>query len=126
MKYQPRLICLDDFSLAVRPTPPAGMHRADIVAAVKKTGTNLRQLALSHGFGASTLRAALYKPHPRAQRLIAETIDKPLHELWPQWFDTNGRRIAARSPRSPLFHDSRLGVDPNRVRSLQDSGVKNA
>lgn len=69
------------------------MHHADIVAAVKKSGTNLRQLALSSGFGESTLRAALHKPHPRAQRLIAETIGKPLHEIWPQWFDVNSARI---------------------------------
>ena len=73
-----------------------GMHHADIVAAVKKSGTNLRQLALANGFGQSTLRAALHKPHPRAQRLIAETIGKPLHEIWPQWFDVDGARIGGR------------------------------
>ena len=74
-----------------------GMHHADIVAAVKKAGTNLRQLALSAGFGESTLRAALHKPHPRAQRLIAETIGKPVHEIWPQWFDVSGARIGLRA-----------------------------
>lgn len=72
-----------------------GMHHADIVAAVKKVGTNLRQLAIANGFGQSTLRAALHKPHPRAQRLIAETIGKPVHEIWPQWFDADGARIGA-------------------------------
>lgn len=85
------------------------MHRADIVAAIKKRGTNLRKLALSHGFGASTLRAALYKPHPRAQRLIAETIGAPLHEIWPDWFDADGRRISARSLRPlPLSPTTRV------------------
>ncbi len=75
-----------------------GMHHADIVAAVKKAGTNLRQLALSSGFGESTLRAALHKQHPRAQRLIAKTIGKPVHEIWPQWFDVSGAPI--RAPRA--------------------------
>ena len=74
--------------------PKPGMHHADIVAAVRKTGTNLRQLALRSGFGESTLRAALHKQHPRAQRLIAETIGKSVHEIWPQWFDAFGQRIA--------------------------------
>ncbi|MFT4098467.1 MAG: helix-turn-helix domain-containing protein [Rhodoblastus sp.] len=74
------------------------MHPADIVAAVKKAGTSLRQLGLSGGFGESTLRAALHKQHPRAQRLIAQTIGKPLHEIWPQWFDVTGAPI--RAPRA--------------------------
>lgn len=78
-----------------RRSPKPGMHPADIVAAVKKAGTSLRQLGLSGGFGESTLRAALHKQHPRAQRLIAETIGKPLHEIWPQWFDANGAPIRA-------------------------------
>lgn len=78
-----------------------GMHSADIVAAVKKTGTNLRQLALKNGFAASTLRAALHKPHPRAQRLIATTIGKSVHEIWPQWFDATGERIRPRPARHP-------------------------
>ena len=69
----------------------------------------MRQLALGHGFGASTLRAALYKPHPRAQQLIAETIGAPLHEIWPQWFDADGRRIGARSPHpSPTSPTTRV------------------
>ena len=74
------------------------MHHADIVAAVKKVGTNLRQLAISEGFGESTLRAALHKQHPRAQRLIAKTIGKSVHEIWPQWFSADGARI--RAPRA--------------------------
>ncbi len=71
------------------------MHSADIVAAVKKSGTSLRRLGLDHGFGASTLRAALHKPHPRAQALIAKTIGMPLHEIWPEWFDETGARVGA-------------------------------
>ena len=74
-----------------------GMHPADIVAAVKKKGTNLSQLSLANGFGESTLRAALKKPHPRAQRLIAETIGVPMHQIWPQWFDASGQRIGSGS-----------------------------
>ncbi len=78
------------------------MHPADIVAAVRKSGTNLSRLALANGFGESTLRAALKKPHARAQRLIADTIGRSVHELWPQWFDASGRRIGAGSrSRSP-------------------------
>lgn len=76
------------------------MHAADIVAALKKCGTNLSRLGLDHGFGESTLRAALHKPHPRAQALIANTIGKSLHEIWPQWFTPSGARIAGCRPGS--------------------------
>ena len=86
------------------PVPAKGMHPADIVAAVKKCGTNLRQLALCNGFGASTLRAALHKPHPRAQKLIADTIGIPVHKIWPKWFDASGARLTRRIP-------------PDRIRS---------
>ncbi len=89
---------------------PQGMHPADIVAAVKKKGTNLSRLALANGFGESTLRAALKKPHVRAQRVIAATIGRPVHEIWPQWFDAQGRRIAAGSrSRSPKVAGSAAG-----------------
>lgn len=87
--------------MSPRPTP-AGMHPADIGAALKKRGTNLTRLALENGFGESTLRAALKKPHPRAQKLIAEAIGVPVHRIWPQWFDASGDRIGAGSrSRSP-------------------------
>ena len=68
------------------------MDNADIVAAVKKAGSNLRQLSLRHGFAASTFRAALHRPHPRANRLIAEFIGVGVHEIWPHWFTSSGIR----------------------------------
>ncbi len=77
----------------VQADEPPGMHPADIVASVRKMGTNLSRLALENGLGSSTLRVALLKPHPRANRLIARTIGKTVHELWPLWFDTSGKRI---------------------------------
>lgn len=71
---------------------PEPWHNADIVAAVRKAGTNLRQLSLQSGFAASTFRAALHKPHPRANRIIARVIGREVHEIWPQWFTATGAR----------------------------------
>lgn len=96
------------------------MHSADIVAEVKKAGTSLRQLGLAHGFAASTLRAALHKPHPRAQRLIAQTIGRDVHEIWPLWFDASGARVdlkkLARSrqskPSTTRVRESNLTASP--------------
>ncbi len=37
---------------------------------------------------------ALIKPHPRANAAIAEFLELPLNELWPQWFDEDGKLIS--------------------------------
>lgn len=75
-----------------RKSDPQPWHNADIVAAVRKAGSNLRQLSLANGFKASTFRSALHRCHPRANRLIADFIGVRVHEIWPQWFMANGER----------------------------------
>jgi Ner family transcriptional regulator len=70
--------------------PNAGWHHADIVAAVKKKGSNLSRLSLANGLADSTLRAALQQPRTRSNRIIATFIGVPMHELWPDWFDADG------------------------------------
>ena len=66
--------------------PPPGMHRADIIAAVRKRGTNLNELSRMHGYAVSTLRASITKRHPRAHKIIARVIGKRLHEIWPEFY----------------------------------------
>lgn len=68
------------------------MHREDIKAAVRKRGTTLKELALSAGLSESACRKALDVPSPRAEALIAECIDKPLHKIWPDRYDERGGR----------------------------------
>jgi Ner family transcriptional regulator len=77
--------------------PKKGWHHADIVAAVRKKGTNLRQLSLANGKAESTLRAALLYPRTPSNRIISEFIGVPLHKLWPTWFDPDGNLIVSRN-----------------------------
>jgi Ner family transcriptional regulator len=70
--------------------PNTGWHRADIVAAVRKKGSNLRQLSVANGLAESTLRAALLKPSRPSCRIIATFIGVPMHVLWPDRFDSIG------------------------------------
>ena len=74
-----------------------GWHPAQIVAAVRMKGSNLAQLGLANGKADSTLRAALLKPRRPSNKIIADFIGVPLHELWPAWFDVNGALIGSRS-----------------------------
>ena len=69
-----------------------GWHPADIVAALRKKGTNLNRLAEASDLSRSSVRKALRRVHPRANRLIAEAIGVDLHTIWPDWFDKAGTR----------------------------------
>lgn len=82
-------------------TNQPGWHRIDIIAAIHKRGMSLVRLSTLHDYAESTLRAALQKPHTRANRIIAEFIGVPMHELWPAWFDLSGRLIAPSDPAQP-------------------------
>jgi Ner family transcriptional regulator len=73
---------------------PENKHPEDIKAAVRKTGVSLAELARNHGLDESTTRAALRRPQPSGNRAIAEHLNKPLHELWPEWFDAADNRIS--------------------------------
>lgn len=68
------------------------MHREDIKAAVRKTGTTLKAIALEGGLSESACRKALDVPSPRAEALIAAHLKRPLHCLWPDRYDKRGGR----------------------------------
>jgi len=73
-----------------------GWHRADIMAAVRKGGSSLAGIGREAGLARATMVWALVRPHERANRAIAEFLDVPLHDLWPQWFDADGKLISRR------------------------------
>lgn len=60
------------------------MHRADIVAALRKKGWSLRELSRQNGLSAGTLKAALDRPYRKAESIIAAAIDLAPEEIWPQ------------------------------------------
>ncbi len=78
-------------------TPELGLHKEDIKAAVRKTGITLRQLALDNGLCEAATRLTLISPRLDADRAIAQCIGKPLHEIWPDRYDRNGKRIYKKS-----------------------------
>ena len=62
-------------------------HRQDIIAAVRKRGTSLAQLATDHGYDRGTLTRSLYsKRYPKAHAIIAAFLGQSRHELWPHWY----------------------------------------
>lgn len=74
-------------------------HRADIIAAVRKTGTNLQQLSRDLGLGRTTLSNALYGPCPKYERLIAEHLGLTAQAIWPSRYHTDGTPKSGRGER---------------------------
>jgi Ner family transcriptional regulator len=58
-------------------------HPADIVAALRKSGTSMAELGRENGLANTTLRNALDKSYPRAERIIAEAIGMTPADIWP-------------------------------------------
>jgi len=70
---------------------PHNWHPADIIAALRKKHWSLRQLALSQGLHHGTVAKALRHPYPRAERLIANTLDLRPEHIWPERYDHDGQ-----------------------------------
>ncbi len=75
-------------------------HRADIIAAVRKTGTNMQELSRAHNFKARTLSNALYNPCPKYERLIAEHLDTTPQLIWPSRYNLDGTPKSGRGERA--------------------------
>ena len=60
------------------------MHRADIVAALRKKGWSLSELSRRNGLNSGTLKAALDRPYPKAEGIIAAAIGVTPEEIWPE------------------------------------------
>lgn len=81
--------CDNDYSRTsityVIPPPPLSQdwHRADIIAAIRKTGTTLSALSRQNGLSSITLANALARKWPRAEHIIALHLGIPPWEIWP-------------------------------------------
>ncbi len=63
-------------------------HRADIIAALKKRGTNLSALSRKQGYSDSTLQNALNSKWPKGERIIATALDLEPAEIWPSRYQS--------------------------------------
>jgi len=99
--------------------PQAGWHRTDIMAAVRKHGSSLAGIGRDAGLARATMVWALIRPHARANRAIAEFLGVPLHILWPQWFDEDGKLVSTRAIPRPA-------AKPTTLRAYASSPRKRA
>lgn len=64
-------------------TAAADWHRADVIAALKKKGTNITALSRENGLAAGTLANALRAPWPKGETIIASALGMEPKDIWP-------------------------------------------
>lgn len=69
------------------------------MAAVRKAGSNLRQLSFAHGYTSPALSNALRHPAPLYERLIAEFLDTTPQKIWPSRYHADGTAKSGRGER---------------------------
>lgn len=67
-------------------------HPADIVAAVRKLGTTLKDLSLQNGLPERACQVALHRPYTRPETVIAKALGYHPKEIWPSRYHANGER----------------------------------
>jgi Ner family transcriptional regulator len=83
----------------VHSKPAEDMHRADIVAALRKKGWTLSRLSIHHGYIRTALGNCLRCSWPHGQRLIAEALGVKPWEIWPSRYDEYGQPSSGRRER---------------------------
>lgn len=73
--------------------PATDWHPEDVKAAVRKSGTSLTALALTHGLSESAVRRALIQPWPNVQAIIAKHLGRKPQDIWPSRYDARGRPL---------------------------------
>ena len=57
--------------------------KLDIIYHLNKRGLSLSELSRQHNLNSRTLNNALYRPYPKAERIIASAIGVEPAEIWP-------------------------------------------
>jgi len=81
-------------------------------------GYSLRQLAKLNGYGnQNSLAAALRRPYPLAEAIIAEAIGVPVIEIWPSRYGVDGKPNRGRPGPKPMLPP---GARPSRLRLIHN------
>lgn len=57
--------------------------RSRILFELREKGTTLTALSRKEGLASRTLNNALYRPYPKAERIISEALGVQPSEIWP-------------------------------------------
>lgn len=69
------------------------MHAADVIAALHKRNTSMRQIAQANGY--AHISRVLYGPWLAAEQLVAKALDMKPEDIWPSRYLTPSGRARA-------------------------------
>ena len=97
------------------------MHPADVIAALRKRGTSLRQIALQNEY--SHIQRVLTSPWLAAEQLVARALEMKPEEVWPSRYLNPAdralafkqtRKIVVTMPRKSKQASSKESSPPDR------------
>lgn len=68
-------------------------HPADVIAALRKSGTSLRQVALAHGY--TQIQNVLVRPWWAVEQLVGQALGVPPETIWPSRYGEGANRERA-------------------------------
>jgi lambda repressor-like predicted transcriptional regulator len=68
-----------------------------IINELRERGTTAAALAAAEGLSRSTLYSAMERPYPRIHELIAAALGQRRQDIWPLFYDAEGRRLSRRA-----------------------------
>ena len=94
MRHSQRAQDLPNMTAATSPKKPdpKDWHWVDLLAAIRKRGWSLRQIAMTEGYAhGNVLGEAKRRPYPAAERILAAYagVPHPAH-IWPSRYDGEG------------------------------------
>lgn len=78
-------------------------HSSKVKAELDVAGWSLRQLGFQYGYtGDSSLSEVFRRPWPKVEGIIASTLGRKPHEIWPSRYDASGKpNRLGRGPKRP-------------------------
>jgi Ner family transcriptional regulator len=91
--------------------------RHAIKAELHRRGITFNELSRRHGLYRSQAARVLREPWPRMERIVAEVLGVPAHELWPERYDADGHSLHGHRAKSHNGGKSSSSAPGGNVRS---------
>jgi Ner family transcriptional regulator len=97
--------------------PYSSLDRFAIRAEIARRGSSLAEIGRSVNLAKTTMSFSLWSgPHARANKAVADFLGVPLSELWPQWYDADGKVISTKPIARPSREPTRWPPAPSMAR----------
>ena len=97
--------------MAKKPRTGQGWHKEDVKAELRKRYGTLKAFAQSYGMDESITRAALHRPYPKAEALIARALGTTPQAIWPERYTPAVLANHKHWRRHDVFHEAQFNTN---------------